>query len=71
MGREDVQNTIDTVYFQKQVKQDQHKDKNQNIIQSLNKTDTSYNPDSLNYINKKFKNVTLEDMSNEKVIIHR
>ena len=71
MGREDVQNTIDTVYFQKQVKQDQHKDKNQNIIQSLNKTDTSYNPDSLNYINKNFKNVILEDMSNEKVIIHR
>ena len=36
------------------------------VIWSLNKLDLSYNPDSINYINEKFKDMTLEDASQEK-----
>ena len=36
-------------------------DIDKNTIQALNKMDMSYNPASLNYINEKFKDMTLED----------
>ena len=41
------------------------------FIQALKKPDTSYNLDSLNYINYKFNTMTLEDTSQEKVLIHQ
>ena len=43
------------------IKEYQHEDINKNFIRELNKLDTSYNPASLNYINEKFKDITLED----------
>ena len=33
--------------------------------------DMSYNPSSLNYINDKFKDMMIEDMSQEKLFIHQ
>ena len=71
---EDVQKNIKSVSFAKQenqVKQDNHKDIDKNIIRALNKLDTSYNPDYINYINDKFKDMMLEDKSQEKSIIHQ
>ena len=73
-GREDANNTINTVSFAKQenqVKQDQHEDIDNKIIQALKKLDLSYNTDSLNHINYKFKDMILEDMSQEKALIHQ
>ena len=61
--REDVQKTIKRVSFKKQenqLKQYHHEDIDKNVIQELKKLDTSYNPDSLNFINNKFKYMTLE-----------
>ena len=52
------------------VKQDHNEDVDQNVIWSLNKLNTSYNPASLNYINYKFKNMMLEDTSQEKSLIY-
>ena len=66
MEKEDVKNAIKCISFAKQenqVKQDHHEDIDKNVIQALKKIYTSYNPDSLNYINRKFKDITLEDMS--------
>ena len=42
-----------------------------NATQSLKKLDMSYNPFSLNYINDKFKDMTLEDILQENALIHQ
>ena len=50
-GGEDVHKTNKTFYFEKlekYVEQDQHEDKNQNIIRSIKKLDTPYNTVSTN-----------------------
>ena len=48
-----------------QVKQDHHEDIDKNFIQVLKKLDTPYNPAYINYINDKFKDMMLEDNSQE------
>ena len=45
----------------KQSKQDQHEDIDKNVIRALRNIYMSYNPDYLNYINDKLKDVMLED----------
>ena len=42
-----------------------------NVIQALEKLDASYNPAYLKYINDKFNDMTLEDTSEEKALIHQ
>ena len=42
-----------------------------NIIEALKKLDTSYNPVSINYINDKFNDMTIEDKSQKKAIINQ
>ena len=53
-----------------QSKKNYHEDKEKNVIRSLNKLDTLYNPDYFNYINDKFKGIKIEDESQEKALIH-
>ena len=61
-GKEDIQKTIKSIYFEKQVnqvKQYHHEDIDRNIIRALKKLGISYNLASLNYINNKIKEMTL------------
>ena len=67
---EAVQNIFKRVSFAKQENQVKqfHEDIDKNVLRALKKLDTSYNPDSINYINKKFKDMILEE---EKALIHQ
>ena len=42
-----------------------------NVIQAFKKLDISYNPASLNYINETFKDIMLENASQEKELIQQ
>ena len=73
-GEEDAQKTIKIIYSVKQenqVKQNHHEDIDRNIIRSLKKLDTSYNPASLNYTKDKVKDMMLEYAPQEKSPIHQ
>ena len=43
---------------------------NQRLIQALKKMDNSYNIASLNYINKRFKDMKIENTSQGKTLIY-
>ena len=63
--------TTKRVSFTKQenkVKQDHHECIDKNFIWELKKIDTPYNPSSLNYINGKFIDMTIEE---DKALIHQ
>ena len=73
-GKEYTQKNIKNVSFKKeknQGKQGHHEDIDKNIIQALKKLDTSYNPDYIDYINDKFKDMMIEDTPQEKSLIHQ